>query len=265
MRITAKRVITGSVKTRLAPPDAGLNRAKKSREENVFMKLLFMVLCGVTALMPLAVSAEYYKYVDKNGNVSFTDNILSVPEDQRQNAETKGNRSESKEKVLDEKTGQEKSPSKFSPKDLELIKRLTEGGLIDKGAEQEITPEKLQELKIMLKLSYGIDENDIGKRDARFSSPEATWSIHRQALINGDVEAALACFVPNSAKDYGRGYRELGKQEMKRLAREMKPIEKITQDNQYAKYRIIRDINGSDITFYIYFLNVMGNWKIDHY
>ena len=117
----------------------------------------------------------------------------------------------------------------------------------------------------MLKLSYGIEEKDIGKRDPRFSSPEATWSVHRQALINGDIDTALACFVPNSAEDYRKGYQGLGKEEMGRLAREMKPIEKITQDDQYAKYRIIRNINGTDITFYIYFANVLGNWKIDHY
>ena len=73
--------------------------------------------------------------------------------------------------------------------------------MIDVNAEREITPEKIQELKIMLKLSYGLEEDDIGKTDPRFASPEATWSIHKQALIDGDVQTAVACFVPNSAED----------------------------------------------------------------
>ncbi len=45
----------------------------------------------------------------------------------------------------------------------------------------------------------------------------------------------------------------------------MKPIQKITEDKGNAKYRIIRNVNGTEITFYIYFVNVLGNWKIDHY
>jgi hypothetical protein len=229
------------------------------------VKLFLIILCNFTALMPLLVSAEYYKYIDKNGNVSFTDNIVNVPEDQRQNAETRGNRLDSKDKILDDRRRQGKLPLKLSVKDLDLVKRLKEAGLIDGKIEQEMTPEKIQELKIMLKLSYGIEEDDIGKKDSRFSSPEGTWSVHKQAIMDGDLEKALTCFIPKSAEDYRKGYQGLGKEKMRSLASEMNPIERITQNGEYAKYRIIRQLNGKDITFYIYFVNVLGNWKIQQF
>ena len=229
------------------------------------MKLFLIILSSSIGLMPLWGFGEDYKYIDKNGNVSFTDNILNVPEDQRQNAERRGDRQDSKERMSGGKASEARSSSKLSPKDLDLVKRLREAGLIDEKAVREMTPEKIRELKIMLKLSYGLEEDDVGKKDPRFSSPESTWSAHKQALIDGDIEGAVACFVPNSAEDYRRGYQMLGKEEMKKLAREMKPIEKITQDDHHAKYRITRIVEGKDITFYIEFVNVLGNWKIDQY
>ena len=93
------------------------------------MKLFLIVLFSVTTILSLPVSAEYYRYIDKNGNVSFTDNLENVPEDQRQNAEKGGNRPNRQEN------------SKLSAKDLDLIRRLKEAGLIDEKAEGEITPE----------------------------------------------------------------------------------------------------------------------------
>ena len=41
--------------------------------------LILLVITGLPAL----ASAEFYKYVDKNGSVRFTDNLANVPADQR--------------------------------------------------------------------------------------------------------------------------------------------------------------------------------------
>ncbi len=56
---------------------------------------------------------------------------------------------------------------------------------------------------------------------------------------------------------------------MKKMAMAMKPIQKIEQDKLNAKYRIrkTQTVNGQEreITHYIYFVKVLGNWKIAQY
>jgi chromosome segregation ATPase len=43
-----------------------------------------LVLLTLLSLIPLPVWAEFYKYKDANGVLRFTDNLLEVPEDQRE-------------------------------------------------------------------------------------------------------------------------------------------------------------------------------------
>ena len=100
--------------------------------------------------------------------------------------------------------------------------------------------------------------------DKRFASPETTWQTFKQALIDGDLNLAIECHVPGDTK-YREIYTALGKEKMKELAQKMRPIEQITADQQTAKYRIRREQQGKDITYYIYFSNINGEWKIVRY
>lgn len=268
--------------------------------------------------------AEYYRYIDENGNVSFTDNIMNVPEDQRQNMQIietpadhpdadlkENNAAESDNRRVqrrrlspgDMRSGipdlgsapwqssnspdQETSPDQrqkangdkktakdialpgLSQGDLEFINELKEAGVINDGDLEAVSPEHIPEyieyLKKMLKELYGVDENEIRKKDPRFSSPEKTWSQHKEALMRGDIDAAIECFIPSSAKQYGEIYRAMGREQMKQIAAEMTPIEKIIQEKNYAEYRIRRKENGRNITYDIYFSNIFGNWEIDRY
>jgi len=44
-----------------------------------------LVILAVLSLIPIPACAEYYKYKDSNGVIRFTDNLLDVPKDQREN------------------------------------------------------------------------------------------------------------------------------------------------------------------------------------
>jgi chromosome segregation ATPase len=44
-----------------------------------------LILLSILSLIPIPACAEYYKYKDTNGVFRFTDNLLDVPKDQREN------------------------------------------------------------------------------------------------------------------------------------------------------------------------------------
>lgn len=52
------------------------------------MRTGLFIMVAATLLFPILGQAEVFKYTDKNGAISFTDNIENVPEDQRPNMET---------------------------------------------------------------------------------------------------------------------------------------------------------------------------------
>lgn len=80
----------------------------------------------------------------------------------------------------------------------------------------------------------------------------------------GDLALALECHVPNNNK-YEQIFKVMGKDKLKEMAEKMNPIGKITLDNMRAKYRIARNQKGNEITYYIYFSNINGEWKIVQY
>ena len=47
------------------------------------MNLIKLFICMIIILFSTTVSAEFYKYVDENGNTCFTDDFNKIPEDQR--------------------------------------------------------------------------------------------------------------------------------------------------------------------------------------
>jgi hypothetical protein len=100
--------------------------------------------------------------------------------------------------------------------------------------------------------------------DKRFSSPEKTWETYRAALMAGDLDLALECHIPNNNK-YREIFKVMGKDKIKKMAEEMNPIGRITLDQMRAKYRITRNQKGNEISYYIYFSNINGEWKIVQY
>jgi hypothetical protein len=147
-----------------------------------------------------------------------------------------------------------------NPITLALLKKA---GLVPDDADG-ISNENLKLLLAMLKEEYGISSIEkLNKPDPRFSSPEKTWQMYKKALIDGDLELAALCHLPRN--HYIEFYRKMGPEKTKELAQNFRPIEKITGDDKRIKYRIKRLQSGKDITYYIYFTNVFGEWKIEQF
>jgi hypothetical protein len=155
----------------------------------------------------------------------------------------------------------------LTQEDLNFIEILKKIGMIDESmSEDNITPELLESVRKLFKEEYGIEDlNSINNPDSRFSNPENTWELYKNALIEGNIELALKCMMPRSAKRQREIYQTLGNEVLKQEAIEMRTIERIVGDDKSAKYRIRRNIKGKDITFYIYFINLFGEWKIEKF
>ena len=159
------------------------------------------------------------------------------------------------------------SQSHLSSEDRALIEVLKNQSLISQDMnEEQITHEYLDYLKLMLKEEWGVDDvNSIGNPDPKFSSPEKTWSVYKNAMITADFESAYKCLMPRYEKKLRSIVKAVGDKRMSEQAKAMNPIEKVVLDENSAKYRLIRNIKGKDISFYVYFINIFGEWKIDKY
>ena len=97
--------------------------------------------------------------------------------------------------------------------------------------------------------------------DKRFSSPEKTWETYRNALIAGDIDLAMECYVPGEWKDR-KIFTLLGKEKMKEIGRSMGNIHEVKASETMAEYMIIRKESGKEYSYAIRFQNIDGEWKL---
>lgn len=130
---------------------------------------------------------------------------------------------------------------------------------------EQLDSKYIKYFQYALKENYGIDDiTKIGDPDPIFSSPEKTWNLYVQAMIEGDFSLLQRCHTSPKSKKVEM-YNVLGKEKVKQIALEMKQFEQISGDDKKAKYRIKRNISGNDLTFYIYFVKLFGEWKVDDF
>lgn len=237
-----------------------------SKGEMIKRSILVILYFFFTTL----AGAEFYKYVDKNGEIHVTDNILSVPEDLRNQVETY------KEESSETRPDPAYFPNIADQLDLSYSDRCflklfsspsSGSGLTDYGTTG-LSRDEFDQLKTAIQQEFGVNDQTVCAfvtPDPRFSTPELTWSNYEEALTAGRTDEVLECFSIDSIKRYKEIFAALGKEKMKEIALEMRPIQKIKQDADSAEYRITRNEGGQEITYYIYFQNMFGNWKIQNY
>jgi hypothetical protein len=163
--------------------------------------------------------------------------------------------------------------SGLTQEDLEFIRFMQENIFYDEDINLDnVIHEDILKAKEGFEYFYGIDFETLKNQppsDPRFSSPENTWQLYKQALVTRDLNLVQSCLSPDFAKKHIEILSALRKEKMKEIAEEMSPIQKIKQDEKRAKYRIKKtEIYGGqekDITYYIYFVKMFGNWKISQY
>lgn len=75
----------------------------KERKQEMFKTTLLAIL-AMFVLTPIEAKADFYKYIDENGNIIFTDNLSKIPKNQRNKVEKYHEPppiSQSKESVID--------------------------------------------------------------------------------------------------------------------------------------------------------------------
>ena len=160
-----------------------------------------------------------------------------------------------------------RSESGLSSEDIKYIDFFKRHGLLPENIDEGNVPtDKLKGLIEYLKREYGIDDiESIEKPDERLSSPEKTWELYRSSFLAGDIELANKCLMPKYREKHDAIRKAIGDDKMKHNIEEMRSIEKVIEEGGRAKYRIKRKIGDQDITFYIYFVEVFGQWKILRY
>lgn len=215
---------------------------------------------------------DLYRYQRPDGSVVITDDGGKVPEDQQERSRVQeperketpktDERNETRNSRIDRP-----APS-LSLEDEEFLKMMRDAGIISSDDDgSDITSEQVAILRLAAE-HEGLDSEYIRKNrkpDPRYATPEETWTVFKEALISGKTEDAMNCFLPRSAKRYREIFSAMGKKKSAELGRNMQAIQRITSDEKRAKFRIRRNESGLEITYYIYFNHLWGNWKIDRF
>jgi hypothetical protein len=156
----------------------------------------FLGLMLFSVTVPLPGAAEYYKYLDENGNMVFTDDITKIPENKRHKVEINKDRpgtSQSAIKQESEKSGQEE------------FNRLLRKYFEEKFGAKESCP---------LDTDTEIEE-----------AIEYAWNSIARAMMAGKLEKALSHFSVFTRDEYRRRLSGHGRDHLQSLFGSIESLE----------------------------------------
>jgi predicted RNase H-like nuclease (RuvC/YqgF family) len=140
------------------------------------------LLAGLIVLWAVPAAGEYYQYRDQNGVLRFTDDIASIPADQRPDVTTHQSIKSDPEPVTTEAAvRQEKGPSNVSPKQ---ESRSSGGSWQERNARQK---QELDRMQAELKKTF--EALKIERSKLRAEAPEKEATVKEKATYNNKVEA----------------------------------------------------------------------------
>lgn len=224
-------------------------------------KFVFISICiFLTSQLAANGHAEFYEYIDANGNVVLSDNAGNIPENKK-----------SKIKKLDEVRD---NPSKSHPESRtgRMQNALTENEEIEMYIEdlkrKGATEEQIHEIRCMIKVKREPDKVWSEKEKIELDSLlRLKWNQLRNALNRGDVDTAVTYFYEGSRDTYRKMYSSFSKQILSEMSRELSDIHMVSVDgNRSAIYEILCTRDGKKHSFQLSFVkDCSDEWKIASY
>lgn len=150
----------------------------------------------------------------------------------------------------------------YYPYDLNILMLQSEAADIYKT--QSNTQKYKEAIDKCLKTAKTMNIDIVLGSDSRFSMPEKTWQLFVESLKKGDINAAVECFSPTSQQKFREIFMQL-KGKLNEIASDMGPIRMIKKEESRAEYDILRTENGKRYSYGLYFVNVLGEWKIEQF
>lgn len=189
------------------------------------MNKYVLILVVISFAFLTQAHAEFYKYVDENGNVVFTDNIGNIPENQR-----------SKVKALKEQQGASQNSSENDLHNQSNSAEEAQRQIIDTPKRENRTRNSCP-----------------AETEAQAAqSIKTTWTTMVQAMVSGNLEKALSFFSITSRDDMKRKMLSMSSEQIKRIFSNYKSItiESIYLEDGFANCGIIRaEENGEEYSY----------------
>ena len=209
------------------------------------MKRIIFLLFLFVIISPISVTGEFYKYIDENSNVLFTDDISKVPEAQRSKIEKHNERS-------------------IAP---------NESAYPSESETSSDAQEYSNNLEELFKEQYGAKETCPDETETEIQQAiETTWSQFNQAMIAGDVDKALtyiAIFHQVESKQKIEAFiAALGKEKFKDIHKTFKKVEICTfyKDEGIAECELISEEETGTYSYPMRFIrDIDCVWKIYEY
>jgi hypothetical protein len=102
---------------------------------------------------------------------------------------------------------------------------------------------------------------DLGP-DTQFASPEKTWEYFLRSLQEGNTQAVFSCMTPVMEARFQSLSSRLSPEEMKQMAQSFSKFSLQEDMGKRREYTVARKKGDKTSVGFIYFINNLGEWKI---